>query len=84
MPLLTLGHLSCDIINSTSYIGSSFYDSANDNSLPSTTLFDASMSYDFSSIDASFEGWHAQVNANNVTDKGVCKSKTVVASEIFR
>jgi hypothetical protein len=27
------------------------------------------MSYDFSSIDASFEGWHAQVNANNVTDK---------------
>lgn len=51
------------------YIGSSFYDSANENSLPSTTLFDASMSYDFSSIDASFEGWRAQVNANNVTDK---------------
>ncbi|CAD5273919.1 MULTISPECIES: TonB-dependent siderophore receptor [Halomonadaceae] len=51
------------------YIGSSYYDSANENSLPSTTLFDTSVSYDFSKVDASFEGWHAQVNANNVTDK---------------
>lgn len=51
------------------YIGSSYYDSPNENSLPSTTLFDASLSYDFSRVDASFEGWHAQVNANNVTDK---------------
>lgn len=51
------------------YIGSSYYDSANENSLPSTTLFDASLSYDFSKVDASFDGWHAQVNANNVTDK---------------
>lgn len=51
------------------YMGSSFYDSANENSLPSTTLFDAALSYDFSKIDASFEGWHAQINANNITDK---------------
>lgn len=51
------------------YIGSSYYDSANENSLSSTTLFDASLSYDFSKVDASLDGWHAQVNANNVTDK---------------
>ncbi len=51
------------------YIGSSYYDSANENSLSSTTLFDASLSYDFSKVDASFDGWHAQVNANNVADK---------------
>ncbi|EHJ93412.1 TonB-dependent siderophore receptor [Vreelandella boliviensis] len=51
------------------YIGSSYYDSANENSLPSTTLFDASLNYDFSRVDASFDGWHVQINANNVTDK---------------
>ena len=51
------------------YIGSSYYDSANENSLPSYTLLDASMSYDFSRVDASLDGWHAQVNINNATDK---------------
>lgn len=61
------------------YIGSSYYDSANENTLPSYTLFDTSISYDFSTVDASFEGWHARINANNVTDKeyiSTCGSST--------
>ncbi|MCC5901399.1 MAG: TonB-dependent siderophore receptor [Halomonas sp.] len=51
------------------YIGSNYYDSTNENSLPSYTLFDASMNYDFARVDASLDGWHAQVNVHNVTDK---------------
>lgn len=50
------------------YVGESFGDAANTIHIPSFTLYDAVISYDFSYLRPDWKGWHFQVNATNLAD----------------
>lgn len=50
------------------YVGENFGDAANTIHIPSHTLFDASLSYDFSYLRPDLKGWKAQINATNLED----------------
>lgn len=50
------------------YVGSTFVDGANANSIPSYTLVDAAISYDFAYLRPELRGWKAQVNVFNLAD----------------
>lgn len=51
------------------YVGDTVGDRLNTFKVPSYTLFDASLSYDLSALDASLSGWNLSVNATNLADK---------------
>jgi iron complex outermembrane receptor protein len=51
------------------YIGDSAGDPANTFFVPSVTLFDAGLHYDFGYAHPQLQGWSARVNANNLLDK---------------
>ena len=51
------------------YVGETFGDAANSIVVPSYTLFDASISYDFGYMRPDLKGLSAQVNARNLTDR---------------
>ncbi|MBS0267349.1 MAG: TonB-dependent siderophore receptor [Proteobacteria bacterium] len=51
------------------YIGENYGDQANTIYIPSHTLFDASLSYDFAYLDHKLKGWNAQLNATNLSDE---------------
>ncbi len=51
------------------YVGDTFGDDANTINIPSYTLFDAAISYDFSYMRPDLKGLTAQVNARNLTDR---------------
>jgi iron complex outermembrane receptor protein len=51
------------------YYGDSPGNNANDFSVPSVTLFDAAVHYDFAGLGAPFKGYSLQVNATNLFDK---------------
>jgi iron complex outermembrane receptor protein len=51
------------------YIGDSAGDPANTFFVPSVTLFDAGLHYDFGYAHPRLQGWSARVNANNLFDK---------------
>lgn len=53
----------------TRYVGSSYGDAANLYSIPSFTLFDAAIGYDFGRKFASLEGLSARLSATNLADK---------------
>ena len=50
------------------YVGESYGDSANLLRMPSYTLFDAALSYDFAYLRPELKGLKAQINARNLTD----------------
>lgn len=74
------------------YVDNRFGDMANRMELPSTTLFDAAIRYDFEELDSDLKGLSLSVNASNLFDKtyvGQCAStkfcqygarRTVIAS----
>ena len=51
------------------YVGSLFGDEANTIRVPSHTLFDATVSYDFSYLRPDMKGLSMQINVTNVFDK---------------
>jgi iron complex outermembrane receptor protein len=51
------------------YVGPTFGDNFNTFEIPSHTLFDAAISYDFAYLRPDLRGWKAQVNATNLTDR---------------
>lgn len=51
------------------YVGASYIDSQNSESIPHYTLVDASLSYDLGKLGSSLKGVKAAVNASNLTDK---------------
>ncbi|MGC4026755.1 MAG: TonB-dependent siderophore receptor [Mesorhizobium sp.] len=51
------------------YIGKSYGDNANSFTVPSATLFDASISYDFGVKNPEWSGLKLQINAKNIADK---------------
>lgn len=51
------------------YVGESYGDQFNTFVLPSYTLFDASMNYDFAYVRPDLKGWSAQVTAKNLTNR---------------
>lgn len=51
------------------YVGTQFGDSANSFVVPSYTLFDAAISYDFAYLRPDMKGWSAQVTATNLTNR---------------
>ena len=51
------------------YIGNTAGDPANTFFVPSVTLFDAAIHYDFGYLRPELEGWSARINANNLFDK---------------
>jgi iron complex outermembrane receptor protein len=50
------------------YVGESYGDAQNTIRIPSYTLFDAAISYDFRYLRPDLKGWSVQVNATNLTD----------------
>ncbi|RJF77004.1 TonB-dependent siderophore receptor [Rhodopseudomonas palustris] len=48
------------------YVGTSYGNAANTILIPSYTLFDAAISYDFQYVRPDLKGWSAQVNATNL------------------
>ncbi len=50
------------------YIGDSAGDPANNFFVPSVTLFDAALHYDFAYLRPELKGWSARINANNLFD----------------
>ena len=50
------------------YIGKSYSDSANSFAIPSYTVFDALVSYDFAYLNPQWRGLTFQLNVNNMTD----------------
>lgn len=51
------------------FVGRTFGDSANSFTIPSYTLFDAAVSYDFQYLRPDMKGWTAQVNLTNLTNR---------------
>lgn len=51
------------------YVGSTYGDSTNTFKVPSATVYDAAIRYDFGAINPQLAGLQAMVNANNLTDK---------------
>ncbi|MGO4685170.1 TonB-dependent siderophore receptor [Hyphomicrobium sp. 2TAF46] len=51
------------------YVGENYGDQTNTIYIPSHTLFDAGLSYDFAYLDHKLDGWQAQLNATNLTDE---------------
>jgi iron complex outermembrane receptor protein len=51
------------------YVGESYGDAANTLQIPSYTLFDAALSYDFAYLRPELKGLKAQINARNLTDE---------------
>ncbi|WP_031335926.1 TonB-dependent siderophore receptor, partial [Rhodopseudomonas sp. B29] len=51
------------------YVGETYGDAANTLRIPSYTLFDAAISYDFAYLRPEMKGWTAQINAKNITDR---------------
>jgi len=51
------------------YIGNTAGDPANTFFVPSVTLFDAAIHYDFGYLRPELKGWSARINANNLFDK---------------
>lgn len=51
------------------YVGSTFGNSANTIYVPSYTLFDAAISYDFAYLRPDMKGWSAQVTATNLANR---------------
>jgi iron complex outermembrane recepter protein len=51
------------------YIGKSYSDSANSFAIPSYTVFDALVSYDFAYLNPQWRGLTFQLNVNNLTNK---------------
>jgi iron complex outermembrane recepter protein len=50
------------------YVGESYGDALNTVRIPSYTLLDAAVSYDFGYLRPDWKGWTAQINATNLTD----------------
>jgi iron complex outermembrane recepter protein len=50
------------------YVGESYGDAANTLRIPTYTLFDAAISYDFRYLRPDLKGWSAQVNVTNIGD----------------
>lgn len=50
------------------YAGENYGDQANAIRIPSHTLYDAGVSYDFAYLDRSLDGWTAQINGTNLDD----------------
>lgn len=65
------------------YIGDSAGDPANTFFVPSVTLFDAAVHYDFAYVSRQLKGWTARVNANNVFDKEYVSACFVLANGCF-
>jgi iron complex outermembrane receptor protein len=51
------------------YVGESYGDGQNTFVIPSYTLFDAAVSYDFAYLRPDMKGWSAQINAKNLANK---------------
>ncbi|RAI36211.1 TonB-dependent siderophore receptor, partial [Rhodoplanes roseus] len=63
------------------YIGQSYGDAINSAAMvvPSYTLFDAAVHYDFAELSPRLKGWNAKVNVTNIADKtyvSACASST--------
>ncbi len=61
------------------YVGSTWGDNANSFKVPSYTLGDAAIQYEFSYLDPRFSGLKLAINANNITDKtyvAACSTST--------
>jgi iron complex outermembrane receptor protein len=51
------------------YVGRNYGDAANTILIPSYTLFDATVSFDFKYLRPDLKGWSAQINATNLTNE---------------
>lgn len=58
-----------DVALGVRYIGASQGDSANTFEVPSTTLYDLAVGYDFGKLSPAYEGLRGQINVQNLTDE---------------
>ncbi len=65
------------------YIGDSAGDPANSFFVPSVTLVDAGIHYDFSYLSPDMKGWSARVNANNLFDEEYVAACYALANGCF-
>ena len=65
------------------YIGDSAGDPANTFFVPSVTLVDAAIHYDFSYLHRDLKGWSARINANNLFDKEYVAACYTLANGCF-